>query len=146
MNETPAKFLRDQLIKLFRALDTPEAERDPYLEPEIAAFPYTNGGLFRGVDEAEIPPLDDEIKVLLIKSSDFDWRDISPTIFGALFESTLNPVTRRAGGMVYTSVENIHKVIDPLFMNDLTRRVNEVLGTTSKQNTVVPSRAKISSI
>jgi len=130
LNETPAKFLRDQLIKLFRALDTPEEERDPYLEPEIAAFPYTNGGLFKGVDEAEIPPLDDEIKELLIKSSDFDWRDISPTIFGALFESTLNPVTRRAGGMVYTSVENIHKVIDPLFLNDLTRRVNEVLGTT----------------
>ena len=130
LNETPAKFLRDQLIKLFRALDTPEAERDPYLEPEIAAFPYTNGGLFKGVDEAEIPPLDDEIKELLIKSSDFDWRDISPTIFGALFESTLNPVTRRAGGMVYTSVENIHKVIDPLFLSDLTRRVNEVLGTT----------------
>ena len=130
LNETPAKFLRDQLIKLFRVLDTPEEERDPYLEPEIAAFPYTNGGLFKGVDEAEIPPLDDEIKELLIKSSDFDWRDISPTIFGALFESTLNPVTRRAGGMVYTSVENIHKVIDPLFLSDLTRRVNEVLGTT----------------
>ena len=130
LKETPAKFLRGQLQKLFRVLDTPEAERDPYLEPEIAAFPYTNGGLFKGVDEAEIPPLDDDIKELLIKSSDFDWRDISPTIFGALFESTLNPVTRRAGGMVYTSVENIHKVIDPLFMNDLTRRVNEVLGTT----------------
>ena len=130
LKETPAKFLRGQLQKLFRVLDTPEEERDPYLEPEIAAFPYTNGGLFKGVDEAEIPPLDDEIKELLIKSSDFDWRDISPTIFGALFESTLNPVTRRAGGMVYTSVENIHKVIDPLFMNDLTRRVNEVLGTT----------------
>ena len=118
LNETPAKFLRDRLLKLFRTLDTPDGskgtqnERDPYLEPELAAFPYTNGGLFRGVDDAEIPPLDDEIKALLIRSSDFDWRGISPTIFGALFESTLNPETRRAGGMVYTSVENIHKVID----------------------------------
>ena len=126
LSETPAKFLRDRLIRLFRTLDTPEAERDPYLEPELAAFPYTNGGLFRGVSDAEIPPLDDEIRELLIKSSDFDWRDISPTIFGALFESTLNPETRRAGGMVYTSVENIHKVIDPLFMNDLTAELESI--------------------
>ena len=130
LKETPVKFLRGQLQKLFRVLDTPEAERDPYLEPELAIFPYTNGGLFKGVDEAEIPPMDDEIRELLIKSANFDWREISPTIFGALFESTLNPETRRAGGMVYTSVENIHKVIDPLFMNDLTRRVDEILGTT----------------
>ena len=126
LKNTEAKNLRRSLLTLFRVLDTPESERDPYLEPEIAAFPYTNGGLFKGVDEAEIPPLDDEIKELLIKSSDFDWRDISPTIFGALFESTLNPVTRRAGGMVYTSVENIHKVIDPLFMNDLTAELESI--------------------
>jgi len=130
LKNTEARNLRRALLTLFRTLDTPEAERDPYLEPEIAVFPYTNGGLFRGVFDAEIPPLDEDIKDLLIKSSDFDWRDISPTIFGALFESTLNPETRRAGGMVYTSVENIHKVIDPLFMNDLTSRVNEILGTT----------------
>ena len=122
---TEAKNLRRSLLMLFRVLDTPDGsngtknERDPYLEPEIAAFPYTNGGLFKGVDEAEVPPLDDEIKELLVKSSNFDWRDISPTIFGALFESTLNPVTRRAGGMVYTSEENIHKVIDPLFLDKL---------------------------
>jgi len=126
LTETPAKFLRDRLIRLFRILDTPDAERDPYLEPELAAFPYTNGGLFRGVSDAEIPPLDDDIKELLIKSANFDWRDISPTIFGALFESTLNPETRRAGGMVYTSVENIHKVIDPLFMNDLTAELESI--------------------
>ena len=126
LSETPARFLRDRIIRLFRTLDTPESERDPYLEPELAAFPYTNGGLFRGVSDAEIPPLDDEIRELLIKSSDFDWRDISPTIFGALFESTLNPETRRAGGMVYTSVENIHKVIDPLFMNDLKAELESI--------------------
>ena len=136
LNETPAKFLRDRLLKLFRTLDTPDGSkgtknaRDPYLEPELAAFPYTNGGLFRGVDDAEIPPLDDEIKALLIRSSDFDWRGISPTIFGALFESTLNPETRRAGGMVYTSVENIHKVIDPLFLDDLAKRVESLTGLT----------------
>ncbi len=129
---TEAKNLRRSLLTLFRVLDTPDGsngtknERDPYLEPEIAAFPYTNGGLFKGVDEAEVPPLDDEIKDLLVKSSNFDWRDISPTIFGALFESTLNPVTRRAGGMVYTSVENIHKVIDPLFLDELTAELDGI--------------------
>ena len=140
LSETPAKFLRDRIIKLFRTLDTPEGERDPYLEPELAAFPYTNGGLFKGVDETEIPPLDDEIRELLIKSSDFDWRDISPTIFGALFESTLNPETRRAGGMVYTSVENIHKVIDPLFMNDL----KEELESIKAERAIAVRRARAS--
>ena len=132
LKNTEARNLRRVLLTLFRTLDTPDGsngtknERDPYLEPELAAFPYTNGGLFRGISDAEIPPLDDEIRELLVKSSDFDWRDISPTIFGALFESTLNPETRRAGGMVYTSVENIHKVIDPLFMNDLTAELESI--------------------
>ena len=138
LKSTEAKNLRRSLLTLFRVLDTPEAERDPYLEPEIAAFPYTNGGLFKGVDEAEIPPLDDEIKELLIKSANFDWRDISPTIFGALFESTLNPVTRRAGGMVYTSVENIHKVIDPLFLKDLTTELEGI----KSEKTIATRRAR----
>ena len=119
LKNTPATFLRPRLLSLFRALDTPNDKRDPYLEPEIAAFPYTNGGLFKDVADAEIPPLDEAIKALLVKAANFDWREISPTIFGALFESTLNPETRRSGGMVYTSVENIHKVIDPLFLNGL---------------------------
>ena len=137
LKETPAKFLRKRLIDLFLALDAPPEMRDPYLEPELAAFPYTNGGLFRGIFDAEIPPLDDEIRKLLIKSSDFDWRDISPTIFGALFESTLNPVTRRAGGMVYTSIENIHKVIDTLFLDALTRRVDAAIQKGNKRALLV---------
>ncbi len=140
LKNTPAGFLRQRFLALFRALDTPESERDPYLEPEIAAFPYTNGGLFRGVSDAEIPPLDDEIRELLVKSSNFDWCDISPTIFGALFESTLNPETRRAGGMVYTSVENIHKVIDPLFMNDLKAELEAI----KAERAIAVRRAKAS--
>ena len=127
LEATPAPFLRKRLIDLFQTLDTPPDKRNVYLEPELCAFPYTNGGLFRNAAESDIPPMTDEIKKLLIGASQFDWRDITPTIFGALFESTLNPVTRRAGGMSYTSVENIHKVIDPLFLNDLTRRVNECI-------------------
>ena len=140
LKNTEARNLRRALLTLFRTLDTPEAERDPYLEPELAAFPYTNGGLFRGVSDAEIPPLDDEIRELLVKSSDFDWHDISPTIFGALFESTLNPETRRAGGMVYTSVENIHKVIDPLFMNDLKAELESI----KAERAIAVRRAKAS--
>ena len=141
LKDTPVKFLRKRLIDLFLTLDAPPEMRDPYLEPELAAFPYTNGGLFRGIFDAEIPPLDDEIKELLVRSADFDWREISPTIFGALFESTLNPETRRAGGMVYTSVENIHKVIDPLFLDDLTRRVDEILGTFDSGHTTTVTTA-----
>ena len=140
LKNTEARNLRRALLTLFRTLDTPEGERDPYLEPELAAFPYANGGLFRGVSDAEIPPLDDEIKELLIKSANFDWRDISPTIFGALFESTLNPETRRTGGMVYTSVENIHKVIDPLFMNDLKAELESI----KSERAIAVRRAKAS--
>ena len=134
MENTPAPFLRKRLIDLFQALDTPPDKRNPYLEPELCAFPYTNGGLFRDAAESDIPPITDDLRQLLIGASQFDWRDITPTIFGALFESTLNPVTRRAGGMVYTSVENIHKVIDPLFLDDLTRRVEAAIKRGDKHS------------
>ena len=128
-----ARRLRIDLQRLFHTLDTPTDKRDPYLEPELCAFPYTNGGLFRNAAANDIPPLTEEIRKLLIGASQFDWRDITPTIFGALFESTLNPVTRRAGGMVYTSVENIHKVIAPLFLDDLTRRVGAAIQKGDKR-------------
>ncbi len=113
---------RRALINLFRVLDTKEGERDPYMDDDLAAFPYVNGGLFAddGTDTT-IPRLTDEIIELILQkaSADFDWSMISPTIFGAVFESTLNPETRRSGGMHYTSIENIHKVIDPLFLDAL---------------------------
>ena len=123
---TDSAHLRRALLTMFNSLDTPVEKRDRYLEPEYAAFPYANGGLFRCATESEIPPLTDEIRTLLLDASNFDWSGISPTIFGALFESTLNPATRRSGGMVYTSVENIHKVIDPLFLDDLEARFKAV--------------------
>lgn len=122
--------MRKALIELFRVLDTKPEDRDPYLKddnPNLAAFPYVNGGLFAD-EEIEIPPFTDEIRSLLLDkaSSDFNWSDISPTIFGAVFESTLNPETRRSGGMHYTSIENIHKVIDPLFMDELNQEFEEI--------------------
>lgn len=111
---------RQAFIDLFRVLDTPIEDRDPYMDDELAAFPYVNGGLFSD-ENIEIPRFNPEIYDLLLNkaSAAFDWSEISPTIFGAVFESTLNPETRRKGGMHYTSIENIHKVIDPLFLNDL---------------------------
>ena len=118
---------RRALMDLFVLLDTPIAERDPYLEPDIAAFPYVNGGLF-SEEKIIVPRFTDELKELILAkaSDDFDWSEISPTIFGAVFESTLNPETRRSGGMHYTSIENIHKVIDPLFLNELKKEFAQI--------------------
>jgi type I restriction-modification system DNA methylase subunit len=122
-----AKDLRRALRDFFEVLNTPIEKRSKYLQEELAAFPYTNGGLFE--EEIEIPQFTEELKQTLLQNAslDFDWSDISPTIFGAVFESTLNPETRRSGGMHYTSIENIHKVIDPLFLNDLRRELDEIL-------------------
>lgn len=125
--------MRRAVIDLFKTLDTPPEDRDPYLKddsPELAEFPYVNGGLFKDED-IEIPPFTDAIRELLLNraSDDFDWSEISPTIFGAVFESTLNPETRRSGGMHYTSIENIHKVIDPLFLDDLRGELKEICET-----------------
>ena len=122
-----AKDLRRALRDLFEVLNTPIDKRSKYLQEELKAFPYTNGGLF--AEEIEIPQFTEELKQTLLQNAslDFDWSEISPTIFGAVFESTLNPETRRSGGMHYTSIENIHKVIDPLFLNDLRRELDEIL-------------------
>jgi type I restriction-modification system DNA methylase subunit len=118
---------RRALINLFHVLDQKPEQRDKYLDEDLAAFPYVNGGLFAD-EEIEIPRLGDAIIDLLLEkaSEDFDWSEISPTIFGAVFESTLNPETRRKGGMHYTSIENIHKVIDPLFLDELKQELAEI--------------------
>ena len=122
-----ARDTRKALIELFKILDTKPEDRDPYEDEELAAFPYVNGGLFAD-ENIEIPQMNDNIRDLLLRnaSEDFDWSDISPTIFGAVFESTLNPETRRSGGMHYTSIENIHKVIDPLFLDELREELEEI--------------------
>ena len=134
IKDIPAPQLRRALLNLFEVLDTPLNERDPYLEPELAAFPYVNGGLFTLQDKS-IPQFTDELRDLLLgkASDDFDWSEISPTIFGAIFESTLNPETRRSGGMHYTSIENIHKVIDPLFLNDLRAELDTILAISQEK-------------
>ena len=130
LRDIPAHGIRKALVELCRTLDQKPQDRDKYLfddNPTLAAFPYVNGGLFADED-IEIPPFTEELKSLLLSkaSQDFDWSAISPTIFGAVFESTLNPDTRRSGGMHYTSIENIHKVIDPLFLNGLKAELEEI--------------------
>lgn len=119
--------MRKALKELFEVLDQKPEERDKYLEPELAAFPYVNGGLFSD-ENVDVPPFTDTLRDLLLTkaSADFDWSEISPTIFGAVFESTLSSKMRRSGGMHYTSIENIHNVIDPLFLNELQREFNAI--------------------
>ena len=130
MAQFDAAHARKGLCDLFRVLDQKPEEREKYIEdddPKLAAFPYVNGGLFSD-ENIEIPPFTDEIMDLILRnaSDNFDWSEISPTIFGAVFESTLNPETRRSGGMHYTSIENIHKVIDPLFLDDLKAELEQI--------------------
>lgn len=139
------RSMRKALVELFKILDTRPEDRDPYLkddDPRLAAFPYVNGGLFSDED-IEIPPFTDEIRDLLLAkaSDDFNWSEISPTIFGAVFESTLNPETRRSGGMHYTSIENIHKVIDPLFLDELKAELDEICAITVERTKTAKLKA-----
>ena len=145
-----SRDFRRALIDLFSILDTPIEERDPYLDDELLAFPYVNGGMF-AENKLEIPNFTEELRELILEhaSSSFDWSEISPTIFGAVFESTLNPDTRRSGGMHYTSIENIHKVIDPLFLNDLKnefKEIKEIKNTRTKRGKLEEFQNKIAKL
>ena len=124
-----AENAREALKSLFKMLDTKYENRDEYESEKLLAFPYVNGGLFSD-ENVLIPQFDENIldTIILQVSRGFDWSDISPTIFGAVFESTLNPDTRRSGGMHYTSIENIHKVIDPLFLDELKEEFANIKG------------------
>ena len=149
LEQFTAGELREKLIKLFRILDTKPEDRDPYEDEKLLAFPYVNGGMFAG--DIEIPRFNEEIRTLLLQraSDDFDWSAISPTIFGAVFESTLNPETRRSGGMHYTSIENIHKVIDPLFLDDLKTELADIRATSVtklKRERAIAFQEKISGL
>ncbi|MDD5924100.1 MAG: N-6 DNA methylase [Clostridia bacterium] len=145
-----ARDMRKALIELFKILDTKPDDRDPYEDEQLSSFPYVNGGLF--ADEyIEIPQMNDAIRELLLHdaSENFDWSNISPTIFGAVFESTLNPETRRSGGMHYTSIENIHKVIDPLFLDELREELEEIKSikvTKTKEAKLNEFRKKLGSL
>lgn len=148
----PARQVRVALRELFLYLDTAPADRDPYASDQLKSFPYVNGGLF--ADHAvDIPQFTDEIVDLLLHevSASTDWSTISPTIFGGVFESTLNPETRHAGGMHYTSPENIHRVIDPAFLDDLTQELEGIIqepgvGAIKRRNNLRRYQDKLASL
>ena len=127
MEQFETKDMRRALTDLFKILDTPIEERDPYDDSDLSKFPFVNGGLFAD-EKIEIPKFTEEIRdIILAKASEgFNWSEISPTIFGAVFESTLNLETRRSGGMHYTSIQNIHKLINPLFLDALENEFKEI--------------------
>src|SRR5690625_4081978 len=141
LSEFSARHFRNAIIDLFNVLNTKEEDRDPYLDDMLAKFPYVNGDLFKDTN-IEIPQFTERLRELILDnaSSSFDWSEISPTIFGGVFESTLNPAQRREGGMHYTSIENIHKVIDPLFLDDLKNELNEI--KQLKQSAAIRKRAQ----
>ena len=150
LNRFDAPDIRKALIELFKILDTKPDDRDPYDISDLSKFPYVNGGLFAD-ENIEIPHFTEEIKNILLSkaSDDFDWSAISPTIFGAIFESTLNPETRRSGGMHYTSIENIHKVIDPLFLDELRQELDIIKQITverTKDNKLRAFQSKLASL
>ncbi len=150
LKSVSAKDARRALIDLFKVLDTKPEDRDPYMDAALLDFPYVNGGLFAD-ENIEIPQLNDRILNLLLEkaSEDFDWSGISPTIFGAVFESTLNPETRRSGGMHYTSIENIHKVIDPLFLDELREEldaIRDIKVGKVRENKIEAFREKLASL
>ena len=131
--------LRGALIELFSWLDTDdEARKHEYPSELLARFPYMNGGLFR--ERIQIPQLNDRVhyEILVNGCQEFDWSGVDPTVFGSIFEGALSHDTRRAGGMHYTSPENIHKVIDPLFLDDLKAEFERA---ASKENAAARKRA-----
>lgn len=145
-----AAHLRRALLDLFDVLDTPREDRDPYLEEELDRFDYVNGGLFR--ERVEVPPFTEEIRRAIIHAGErFTWRDISPVIFGSLMEETLSHDQRRKGGMHYTTVKNIHRLIDPLFLNGLKAELDGIehdpaIGERARANRLRKYQDKLASL
>ena len=113
-----------KLIELFQVLNTPEYERQSTRDEDLTRFPYINGDLFNRM--LRIPAFDAAMRNALLDACYFDWSIISPAIFGALFQSVMDPVERRASGAYYTTEKNILKVIEPMFMDDLRAEFNHL--------------------
>ena len=105
------------LAQLFQVLDTPTQQRPTTLDEDLARFPYINGDLFKG--PLSMVSCNAAMRSALLDACRFDWSQVSPAIFGALFQSVMDPAQRRAQGAHYTTEKNILKVIEPLFMDDL---------------------------
>ena len=120
-----------RLAELFQVLDTPEAARQTTLDEDLARFPYVDGDLFNGA--LRIPSFNSAMRGALLDACHFDWSNISPAIFGALFQSVMAPEERRAQGAHYTTEKNILKVIGPLFLDDLRAKFNRLRARKDKR-------------
>ena len=106
-----------RLAHLFRILDTPPSERMTSIDEQVARFPYINGSLFEG--DPKVADFKSATRAILLRASSFDWSQISPAIFGSLFQTVMDSEKRRAMGAHYTSEKNILKTIEPLFLDEL---------------------------
>ena len=114
---TDGSDLGRALEELFRVLDTPKEDRQTHLDETLANFPYVNGELFR--ERLDFAAFNRPMREALLRATEFDWSQISPAIFGALFQSIMLDVDRRRIGAHYTSERDILKVIRPLFLDNL---------------------------
>jgi hypothetical protein len=122
--------LAQWLGNLFEVLDTPREKRLTRLDEQLADFPYVNGSLF--AEHLHTAAFDREMRDILLECCALDWSGISPAIFGALFQSVMNPALRRNLGAHYTSEKNILKLISPLFLDELKAEFEQVKANTRK--------------
>jgi hypothetical protein len=113
-----------RLVQLFEVLNTPAHNRQQTLDIDITQFPYINGDLFS--ERLRIPAFNPFMRELLLEVCDFSWDAISPAIFGSLFQSVMKKTERRDAGAHYTTEKNILKVIQPLFLDELTAEFNRL--------------------
>lgn len=106
-----------QLVMLFQIMNQPEALRPANMDSLLSRFPYVNGGIFG--ESTSIPYFDSTMRELLIEACMFNWSEISPAIFGSLFQSVKSSKARRQLGEHYTTEINILKTIEPLFLDEL---------------------------
>ena len=119
------------LAQLFQVLDTREGDRASTLDEDLNRFPYVNGRLFE--EPLRIPSFDGAMRRRLLDACRFDWSNISPAIFGALFQSVMDPMERRKQGAHYTTEKNILKVIEPLFLDDLRAEFQRLKGRKDRR-------------
>ncbi|TGD42285.1 class I SAM-dependent DNA methyltransferase [Pseudotabrizicola sediminis] len=115
------------LTMLFQTLDTETTKRPSTLDEDLAQFPYVNGSLFQS--NLRMPAFNSAMRERLIAAARFNWSNISPAIFGSLFQSVMNREERRNQGAHYTNETNIVKVIRPLFMDELWAEFERIKGS-----------------
>ncbi|MBT7609348.1 MAG: class I SAM-dependent DNA methyltransferase [Bacteriovoracaceae bacterium] len=138
--QTDGSDLNTYLDKLFTVLDTSDKDRKS-LPAYLEAFPYVNGGLF--AQKLKAPKFTRRSRQALIDSGELDWSAINPDIFGSMIQAVITPAHRGGLGMHYTSVPNIMKVIEPLFLNELKEEFEKANGNQKKYSKLLNRLHKI---